>query len=151
MAHFIVVGFAKIIGCSLKLLLAPHLSETERLWGGFRSWNLENLILSQYFPPLIGWKITVDNFFTSVPQVEKLKLLTLIYRSPTLTCYVDIDGGEGRQRNRGHVLDTNPEGEEASRLVVEVLCHQDGRRTVHTVGLDVEPNRHIGLWHLTLL
>lgn len=70
---------------------------------------------------------------------------------PRLTCHVDIDGGEGRERHRGDVLDSHPEREEARRLIVEVLGHQDGRRAVGPVGLDVEPHRHVGLGHLTLL
>lgn len=70
---------------------------------------------------------------------------------PCLTRHVDVDGGEGGERHGGDVLHSHSEREEASRLVVQVLGHQDGRRAVRPVRFDVEPNRHVGLRHLTLL
>lgn len=68
-----------------------------------------------------------------------------------LTCNVDIDGGERSKRYGSHVLNTNSEGEEAGRLKVKVLGHQDGRRAVCSVWFDIKPNRHVGLWNLALL
>ncbi len=68
-----------------------------------------------------------------------------------MTCHVDVDGGERGQWHGGDVLDSHSEHEEAGCLEVEVLGHKDGRRAVGPVGLDVEPHRHVGLWHLTLL
>lgn len=71
--------------------------------------------------------------------------------SPSLTRHVDIDGGEGGERHGRDVLHAHSQREEARCLVVEVLSHQDGRRAVRPVRFDVEPHRHVGFWHLTLL
>lgn len=67
------------------------------------------------------------------------------------TCDVDINGGEGGERHRRHVLRPHPEVEEGCGLVVQRLRHQDGRRAVLAVRGEVEPDGHVGLGHHAVL
>lgn len=62
-----------------------------------------------------------------------------------LTCDVDVDRGEGRQRHSGDILHSNPQHEIPGGLVVQGLRHQDGGGAVLSVGGQVEANWHVGL------
>lgn len=69
----------------------------------------------------------------------------------TPTCDVDINGGEGGEGHRRHVLRSDPKVEEGSGLVVQRLGHQDGRRAVLAVRGQVETHGHVGLGHHAVL
>ncbi|TNN67991.1 hypothetical protein EYF80_021783 [Liparis tanakae] len=68
-----------------------------------------------------------------------------------LTCNIDINRRESGKRHRGHILRSDPKGEDGRGLVVQRLGHQNGRRAVLAVGREVETNRHIGFGDRAIL
>lgn len=75
----------------------------------------------------------------------------MVEESKRLTCDVDVDRGEGRQWYSSDILSSNSQHEVPGGLVVQGLCHEDGRRTVLSVGGQVEANWHVGLWDHAVL
>lgn len=68
-----------------------------------------------------------------------------------LTCHIDVDDGEGRQRYSSDILSSNPQHEVPGGLVVQGLCHKDGGRPILSVGGQVEADWHVGLWDHAVL
>lgn len=68
-----------------------------------------------------------------------------------LTSNIDIYCGEGCQWYSCNILGSNTKHKILGGLIIQGLCHQDGGRTILSVGGQVEANWHVGLWDHTIL
>lgn len=120
-----------------------------RIWYG-----LDGIFFSDPWQIPTCWLQTACNLFFSICCIELYEMYIKFRQIYTtnkeythnLTGYIDINCSEGSQWYSSNILSSHSQNEIPGGLVVQGLCHQNGRRTILAVGGQVKANGHVSLW-----